>query len=223
MVGRQGAEPLRESSGASPAEPKRRFNVSFYWTGWPTSAPTALLARSRMARSSSGGTGQISTICGSMFGTDRIRNKRQPSRVGLDDDVSPTLDGGRGILRRWRRRLHVRVRQVHVIVLLRLVLVAMVLEVANLIGMADQRRARQAQRRARAASKRSSRLLALVHVAGRIAGQSRPARQHDCGSTSLLSSRCRQSIPVQENFRGRSRHDRSTCRRGFRGRDRCRS
>jgi hypothetical protein len=64
--------------------------------------------------------------------------------VGLDDDVSPLdIIGSRsrsGIKRRWRGRLHVRVRQVHVIVLLRLVLVATVFEVANLIGMASQRR-----------------------------------------------------------------------------------
>jgi hypothetical protein len=67
---------------------------------------------------------------------------KQSARAGLDDNIPP-LGGVRSrsrILRRWRRGLQIGMREVHVIVLLRLVLVTTVLEVANLIGVADQRK-----------------------------------------------------------------------------------
>jgi hypothetical protein len=127
--------------GLLSAEPKRRFNV------------IALL--DWLAHVSANGivgalTNGALFVCRDRADFDDLRldvrhgaNPKQTAAfagIGLDEDVSPILDGGRGILRRWRRRLHVRVRQVHVIVLLRLVLVAMVFEVANLSGMSDQRR-----------------------------------------------------------------------------------
>ena len=46
---------------------EREFVYAFYVNYWPASVAALLLARSRMARSSSGGIGQISTISGSIL------------------------------------------------------------------------------------------------------------------------------------------------------------
>jgi hypothetical protein len=64
---------------------------------------------------------------------------KQSARAGLNDDV-PTLASGLRVLRRGRRCFEIRVSQVQMIGLMRRSsLVAFALEIADLIGMADQR------------------------------------------------------------------------------------
>ena len=72
-----------------------RSSGLFYWADGSPPVLTAPLARARISRSSSAGTGQISTTRGAMSGTDRIRNSRHPLALGWTTMSRPwTAVGG---------------------------------------------------------------------------------------------------------------------------------